>query len=91
MDMQRIKVAALHHETTNLNFGDFVSREVFEKMKEVARSLAKVKAYLSVDLYYINKQIYFGELTFFSGGGWLQYEPEDFDLTLGNMLTLPTK
>lgn len=91
MDMQRIKVAALHHETTSLNLGDFISQEVFEKMKEIARSLAKVKAYVSVDLYYINKQIYFGELTFYSGGGWLQYDPEDFDLTLGNMLTLPTR
>lgn len=91
MDMQRIDVAALHHETTSLNLTDFVSKEVFEKMKEISRALAKVKAYVSVDLYYINKQIYFGELTFFSGGGWLQYNPADFDLKLGEMLTLPNK
>ena len=91
MDMQRIDVAALHHDTTSLNLSDFVSKEVFEKMKEIARALAKVKAYVSVDLYYINKQIYFGELTFFSGGGWLQYNPADFDLKLGEMLTLPNK
>lgn len=91
MEMQRINVAALHHETTNLNLADFVSREVFEKMKEISRALAKVKAYVSVDLYYINGQIYFGELTFFSGGGWLQYNPADFDLKLGEMLTLPNK
>lgn len=91
MEMKRIKVAALHHETTHLNLGDFVSKEVFEKMKDLSRALAKVKAYVSVDLYYINGQIYFGELTFFSGGGWLQYEPADFDLKLGEMLTLPNK
>lgn len=91
MDMQRIDVAALHHETTNLILTDFVSKEVFEKMKEISRALAKVKAYVSVDLYYINKHIYFGELTFFSGGGWLQYNPDDFDLKLGEMLTLPNK
>ena len=60
-------------------------------MKEISRALATVKAYVSVDLYYINKQIYFGELTFFSGGGWLQYNPADFDLKLGEMLTLPNK
>lgn len=61
----------------------------FEKMKEIAKVLSKDIPFLRVDLYEINKKIYFGELTFYSGAGFMKFEPEKYDKILGDMLELP--
>lgn len=89
MEMNRIPVAAIHHCTTTIDLDKVIDRDAFERMKSIARALSKDLAFVSVDLYYVNKQIYFGELTFYSGSGFLSYDPADFDITLGNMLKLP--
>ena len=60
----------------------------FEKMKELATVLSKEIPFLRVDFYEINKQIYFGELTFYPGAGFTKYIPDDADLMLGNMLDI---
>jgi hypothetical protein len=61
----------------------------FNKMKEIARILSKEFYYVRVDLYELNAQVYFGELTFHPGSGFKAYEPEEQDLILGNKLRLP--
>ncbi|MBR1792256.1 MAG: glycosyl transferase [Bacteroidales bacterium] len=91
MEMRRMNVSAVHHKTTNLQLNKIVSREVFEKMKEIARVLGKGIPFVSVDQYFIQGRIYWGELTLHSGAGFLRYEPEEFDIVLGRMLDLPQK
>jgi len=57
--------------------------EKFGEMIEVVKKLANKLNYVRVDLYYVDKNIYFGELTFTHGGGYEDFYPEEYDLILG--------
>ena len=63
----------------------------FEKMKKIASKLSAGVPHLRVDLYEVDGQIYFGELTFSHWGGFTKFEPEEWDYTIGSWLTLPKK
>lgn len=63
----------------------------FEKMKEYARILSKDFPFVRVDFYEVNGKVYFGEMTFFHGGGYGWFEPREYDYKLGHMLNLPSK
>ena len=41
-----------------------------------------------MDFYEINNKIYFGELTFFPGNGYEQFNPIEYDKTLGDWIIL---
>lgn len=60
----------------------------FEKMKELAEILSKDIPHLRVDFYEINGKIYFGELTFSHWAGMVPFEPEEYDLILGNWIDI---
>lgn len=45
--------------------------------------------YVRVDSYIINGKIIFGEFTFFTWAGFMNFEPKEWDLKLGQMLELP--
>ena len=60
----------------------------FEKMKELAEILSKDIPHLRVDIYEINGKIYFGELTFSHWAGMVTFEPEEYDLILGNWIDI---
>lgn len=60
------------------------------EMKRLAEKLAIGIPELRVDFYLAGGRIYFGELTFFHNSGFNQFEPEEFDLTWGKWLDLPT-
>ncbi len=61
----------------------------FDKMIELAEKLAKPFPFVRVDFYDINGKIYFGELTFYSGGGYSYITPIEWDKKLGDKLKLP--
>ncbi len=61
----------------------------FEKMKKTAEELAKPFPFVRVDLYDVNDKIYFGEMTFFPGSGFLCFKPEKYDYMFGDWLKLP--
>lgn len=63
--------------------------DVYDKMIELAESLANVFIYVRVDFYVISPRIYFGEMTFHSGSGNEKFSPQEFDLKLGKKLKLP--
>ena len=63
----------------------------FEKMKELAKELAKDTTFLRVDFYEINENIYFSELTFYPNAGFIPFYPEEYDKILGDMLELPKR
>lgn len=58
----------------------------FEKMIKIAKILAEGTKHLRVDLYEINGQVYFGELTFYTGCGFAKLTPEEWDKTLGDYI-----
>lgn len=60
-----------------------------DEMLDIARKLSNGKAHVRVDLYNVNKHIYFGELTFYTGAGFIPFTPKEYDKVLGEMLKLP--
>lgn len=60
------------------------------EMKQLSELLAsKINApFVRVDLYQVNNQIYFGEITFYPGGGWECFSPEEWDYTFGSWINL---
>lgn len=60
-----------------------------EEMIELAEKLASNIPFVRVDFYEINGDIYFGELTFFPGGGFEEFNPEEYDEEMGSWLVLP--
>lgn len=63
----------------------------FEKMKEIAASLSQGFSHVRVDLYNIDGDIYFGELTFCESSGFCLIEPDEFDYKLGALWNLPIR
>lgn len=63
----------------------------YDKMLEIAEVLSKEFPHVRVDLYNIDGKIYFGEITFFHGSGYIDFEPDEFDFELGKQFILPKK
>ena len=59
-----------------------------KKMIEMAECLAKNIPFVRIDFYEVNGRIYFGEITFYPGGGFEEFEPEAWDYILGNLIDL---
>lgn len=60
-------------------------------MLELAEKLCNEIPFVRVDFYEIDNKIYFGEMTFFPGGGFEEFDPEEWDYTLGSWIKLPEK
>lgn len=63
--------------------------ECLGKMLNMARELSKGLPFLRTDFYVINGKIYFGELTFSPGSGFMKVTPESFDLEMGSWIPVP--
>ena len=58
-------------------------------MIKLAEQLSEGIPFVRVDSYEIKGQIYFGEMTFFPGGGMEEFRPEEWDMRLGRWIKLP--
>lgn len=63
--------------------------EALEIMLKAAEDLSKGIPHLRTDFYSINDKIYFGEMTFFSSGGFMKFSPDVWDKILGDWIKLP--
>lgn len=63
--------------------------ENLEEMLAIARKLSAGIPHVRVDLYNIDKHIYFGELTLYTGSGYIPFNPKEYDGKLGDLLTHP--
>jgi hypothetical protein len=63
----------------------------FEEMKRIARALSKDTQFVRVDLYAVNENHYFGELTFYPASGMGVFTPDSADFNLGELLNLETE
>lgn len=57
----------------------------YEKMVQIAEQLSEDFPHVRVDLYNVAGKIYFGELTFYDGSGYMKFNPDSFDEELGDM------
>ncbi len=61
----------------------------YKQMLEIAERLAAPFPEARVDLYNVENKILFGEITFFDGSGYMNFEPDEFDYTMGEKFILP--
>ena len=65
--------------------------EKYEEMLGIAKTLAQGFKFMRVDLYYVNKKIYFGELSFYPNNGFVRYENEEMDRFFGEKIKLSSQ
>lgn len=65
--------------------------QALDEMLRLSRKLAQGFRHVRVDLYDINGQVYFGEMTFFHMSGMARFEPDEWDYTIGAWLDLPAQ
>ena len=77
---------------SSLKYGNggfpFPDPEKCSELVRVADELSKGIDHVRVDLYLAKDQIYFGEMTFSSGNGRIQWDPVEFDTYLGSLWDL---
>lgn len=74
-----------------VNGPDLVDKPMkFGDMKQICRNLAKGIPFVRVDLYVVDDDVYFGELTFYPASGFGSFSPKEWSLRLGDLLKLPT-
>ena len=61
----------------------------FNQMLELSRDISKDIPFVRVDFYEYDNQLYFGELTFFPGGGFEEFTTIEWDYILGEWIKLP--
>lgn len=60
----------------------------FDRMVEIARKLSQPFPHCRVDLYNIDGKVYFGEITFYHGGGCNKITPEEWDFKMGEWINI---
>ena len=60
----------------------------YDEMIMVAKKLSEGIPFVRVDLYEINEQVYFSELTFSPCSGMMPFEPKEYDKKLGEMIKI---
>lgn len=58
--------------------------ENIKEMVSIAEALSEGFPFVRVDLYNVDGRIYFGEMTFYPWSGYVQFMPDEFDITLGS-------
>ncbi len=59
------------------------------EMVRLAETLAADFPYARIDLFCCGGTVYFGEITFYHGGGFERFDPPEFDRVFGEKLALP--
>lgn len=62
--------------------------EHFDEMKGICKTLSANIPFLRVDLYEINGDVYFGELTFYPASGFGHFTPPEWNKRLGELIQL---
>ena len=84
MDFNHLDIVNIHPQS-----GKQIEKpEKFEEMKEIAAKLSKGMRHVRIDLYELNGKLYFGEYTFFHGGGFGEFQPKECEERLGSWIDL---
>lgn len=62
--------------------------EAFDEMVAIAKKMSKDIPFVRVDLYEVNRQVFFGEMTFYHGNGIEEFRPEDWNVKFGEMIDI---
>lgn len=84
MDFRHLPIVR-HYPNSQKEIG---KPEHFDLMKELAAKLAQNIPHVRIDFYEIDGKVYFGEYTFYPGGGMEEFASYEDDLYLGKMITI---
>lgn len=96
---EQLKVTFFDSEWNRMPFERHypASTKVIEKpinlslMIELAEKLSENIPFVRIDFYEIDYRVYFGEITFYPGGGMEEFTPFKWDRILGDWIILPKK
>ena len=60
----------------------------FEEMMNIARKLSAGFPEARIDLYDVDGKVLFGEITFWDGSGYMTFDPDEFDYTMGDAFAI---
>lgn len=63
--------------------------EHYDEIISLAEKLSEGIPSVRIDFYVHEDHVYFGEITFYTWGGFLKFTPDEWDLKLGKYITLP--
>ena len=84
MDFNHLDIINIHPQAGH----PIPKPEKFEEMKRIAAKLSAGIKFVRIDLYELSGKIYFGEYTFFHGGGFRLFEPPEWERKLGDWIDL---
>lgn len=85
------KLLKINNTSINLSEKSILHKpENFDSMVKIAERLSSGLYFSRIDLYYVNKKIYFGEITLCPNSGFDSNILPDVDKELGKLLLLPT-
>ena len=82
MDFNHLDIVTIHPQSGKV----LEKPALFDRMKEIATVLSEGIKMVRIDLYEIEGKIYFGEFTFFHGGGFWLFTPEEWEKKLGDLI-----
>lgn len=84
MDFNHLDIFNIHPNSDKV----IEKPKMFEEMKTIAAKLSQGMRHVRIDLYELNGKIYFGEYTFFHGGGFQLFYPEKWERRLGDWIDI---
>ena len=85
MDFKHLDIVNIYPQSTA---GCITKPECFDEMKQIATKCSQGMKFVRIDLYEIDGKVYFGESTFFHGGGFGLFKPEHGEKDLGDLIKI---
>lgn len=86
-----IPEASVFYDSFREGGGRIPKPSCLDYMLKVASSLSEGFPEVRVDLYEVNNKVYFGEMTFTSQGGYMEFYSKEYLKEMGNLVVLPNK
>ena len=85
MEFNHLDIVNIHPQSDK---GSIHKPLCFEEMKRIAEKCSQGMKFVRIDLYEIDGKVYFGEYTFFHGGGFWPMKPEHWEKDLGDLIKI---
>ena len=85
MDFNHLDIVNIHPQSTK---GGISKPKCFDEMKDIAAKCSQGMKFVRIDLYEIDGKVYFGEFTFFHGGGFWLFKPDHWEKDLGDLIEI---
>ncbi|MBQ5975020.1 MAG: hypothetical protein IJL48_04865 [Bacteroidales bacterium] len=84
LEWNKLDVTSGHHPNEDIPHPNHL-----DEMLEIAKILSKDFPHVRVDFFDTDDKLYVAEMTFFTGGGYSYYEPQSFNVQMGELFKLP--